>query len=116
MPVGYDIAGVGALPDAPLGDINHCVTIVGYKDDPSMTEGGYYIVKNSWGTAWGDDGYGFVKYTDLEQYRRVHAITGNTFVDEILPPPPIPEPSAFVVWSLMGGLAMGVFSWRRRAH
>ena len=31
------------------GNINHCVVLVGWKDDPSITNGGYWIVKNSWG-------------------------------------------------------------------
>lgn len=30
--------------------LNHVVVVVGYKPD-------YWIVKNSWGTQWGDDGY-----------------------------------------------------------
>jgi len=28
---------------------------VGYGTDP--TAGGYYLVRNSWGTSWGDQGY-----------------------------------------------------------
>ncbi len=46
----------------------HCVCIVGYKDDPSVSSGGYWIVKNSWGThlasgrAWGEDGWIRVAY------------------------------------------------------
>jgi C1A family cysteine protease len=31
-------------------NVNHAVTIVGYEQD-------YWIVKNSWGTRWGSDGY-----------------------------------------------------------
>lgn len=34
--------------------INHAVVIVGYTAD------GDWIVKNSWGTSWGDNGYGTV--------------------------------------------------------
>jgi putative hemolysin len=32
-------------------DANHAVAIVGYND-----AGGYWIIRNSWGTSWGDDG------------------------------------------------------------
>ncbi len=35
----------------------HIITIVGYNDDP-----GYWICKNSWGKAWGEDGWFKIKY------------------------------------------------------
>jgi hypothetical protein len=35
----------------------HCVTIVGYNDNP-----GYWICKNSWGTNWGEDGFFCIAY------------------------------------------------------
>jgi len=38
--------------DCP-GYVNHGIAIVGWKDDPSVGNGGYWIVKNSWGTKWG---------------------------------------------------------------
>jgi Cysteine protease len=31
----------------------HCISIVGYKSD------GRFIVRNSWGTGWGDKGFGY---------------------------------------------------------
>ncbi len=36
----------------------HAVTVVGYNDDTSFPGGGYFIVKNSWGTGWGEAGGG----------------------------------------------------------
>jgi aminopeptidase C len=39
--------------------VNHAVTIVGYSLN-TATPGcsGHWIVKNSWGTLWGENGYG----------------------------------------------------------
>jgi len=40
----------------------HLVCIVGYKDDPKIPSGGYWIVKNSWGSEWGEDGWFRIAY------------------------------------------------------
>jgi subtilisin-like proprotein convertase family protein len=46
-----------ANDDEPDYRINHAVIIAGYNDD-----GGYWIVKNSWGTGWNGNGYFKVGY------------------------------------------------------
>ena len=45
--------------------IGHIVMLVGWKDDPSINKGGYWIVKNSWGTDWGYDGFFNLEYESL---------------------------------------------------
>jgi len=35
--------------------LNHCVQIVGF--DTTKSSASYWIVKNSWGDSWGEDGY-----------------------------------------------------------
>ncbi len=77
------MAGMGALASDPASGEKHCVAIVGYKDDASLGSGGFWIVKNSWGSWWGDSGYGFLEYGDIEKRNRTHAITGNTFTEVV---------------------------------
>ncbi len=52
-------------PYHPASGHNHCVAIVGWKDDSSIERGGYWICKNSWGTAWGNHGFFNIEYGSL---------------------------------------------------
>jgi C1A family cysteine protease len=45
------------------GDPDHCVLLVGWNDTLCGGEGAW-IVKNSWGTSWGDNGYFYIRYGD----------------------------------------------------
>jgi len=56
------------FPDThePWGyQLNHIVMLVGWKDDASIENGGYWVVKNSWGTEWGYDGFFNLEYYGL---------------------------------------------------
>ena len=46
-------SGIIEHHDCNVGSL-HAIAIVGYRKD-------YWIIKNSWGTAWGDRGYGYVR-------------------------------------------------------
>ena len=54
-----------------VGWANHAVILVGWNDAE-----GCWIVKNSWGTGWGEQGYARVQYGDLEKYNYAYAVTG----------------------------------------
>jgi len=42
----------------------HIILVVGYKDDQSVKNGGYWICRNSWGESWGDKGYLKIPYDE----------------------------------------------------
>lgn len=54
----------GVLTEAACGDysadsLDHCVQLVGYN---STAASPYWIVRNSWSTTWGMDGYAYLEY------------------------------------------------------
>ena len=53
--------------------MNHGVLVVGYGYDED-TDLDYWLIKNSWGTTWGDNGYGKIKMNSE------HGICGIHFV------------------------------------
>lgn len=63
---------------------NHAVTIVGWNDNYSRLNfattpagNGAFIIKNSWGTYWGDSGYMYVSYYDTKLGSRSSAVFYN---------------------------------------
>ncbi len=52
-------------PYYETNNINHVIVIVGWKDDPTIKNGGYWICKNSYGTDPGYDGFFNLEYESL---------------------------------------------------
>lgn len=48
-------------PRLSLG--GHSILIIGYNDENKM-----FKFKNSWGTEWGENGYGYISYTYIHRY------------------------------------------------
>ncbi|MBN1851720.1 MAG: autotransporter-associated beta strand repeat-containing protein [Pirellulales bacterium] len=82
----YDLDRTGESSEA----MDHAMLLVGYRDDSDYEGGGYYIVKNSWGTGltrfpdgrikWDYEGFSRIAYanvTRLPEY--VDAITGQSY-------------------------------------
>ena len=42
---------------------NHAIALVGWNDNGDPENNGYWILRNSWGTEWGEEGYMRIKYT-----------------------------------------------------
>lgn len=64
-PIAVDVNGNfgsysgGIYQNCRGGQTNHMVVIEGWNDDE-----GYWIMRNSWGREWGEDGYMRIKFTD----------------------------------------------------
>lgn len=86
----------------------HAVDLAGYQVDPRAPGGGWYILRNSWGTGWANAGYAevsfqYVKDYGFSLYAPVGYTTQNSTVFTNLPfgkpkpaPKPVPTPKPFV--------------------
>ncbi|MSP25378.1 MAG: hypothetical protein EXR75_09485 [Myxococcales bacterium] len=57
MFIAYQGGVFDEKPDVDANQVNHGITLVGWDDKK-----GAYLIKNSWGTVWGEDGFGWVSY------------------------------------------------------
>lgn len=55
----------GVIPDWQSENGGHAVAMAGYRDTPN---GKQFLVHNSWGTSWGDGGYGWVSEAMVQKW------------------------------------------------
>lgn len=75
--------------------LSHGMTIVGYHVDPRVPGGGYLIIRNSWGTDWGDHGYAYMPFSMCLPSKGGTNGCGFIHYDriQVLKPPPKPRRS-----------------------
>jgi C1A family cysteine protease len=62
------INGIMIVPPEEGVYDGHSVIIVGFKDNPDIFGGGYFIFKNSHGKDYGENGYGKMPYAYVQKY------------------------------------------------
>jgi C1A family cysteine protease len=73
-------SGLISCPPATTGSINHAILLVGYNTT-------HWFIKNSWGTGWGNNGYGYIdKNNDCKLSTWVDAWQVN-FTSSLIPTP-----------------------------
>ncbi|MEA3337922.1 MAG: C1 family peptidase [Chloroflexota bacterium] len=75
--------------DSNIG--GHAMAMVGYEDDPDVPGGGFFLIRNSWGTDWAADsplqaGYARLPYQYIAMFGR------SAYTAAAAAPPPDPEP------------------------
>jgi len=70
-----------ALLDTQKPNYSHAVTLVGYRSATGRLEDTTFIFKNSWGPAWGANGYGFASYRYLVQHLHTAVLLEIKFSD-----------------------------------
>jgi hypothetical protein len=62
--------------NSPKTDGAHVVTVVGYRLDLANPNLSYFIIRNSWGTRWGNKGYGYLPIAYCGKFCLVSRICG----------------------------------------
>ena len=69
----------------------HAILIVGYADDATVSGGGYFMVKNSWGPGWGSQGYFYIAYSEIGS----PVYFGEWTIAYSMPAPPPPQTCSY---------------------
>jgi C1A family cysteine protease len=81
--------GIVPMPSSNSQSLGgHCICLVGYDDTKRLLK-----FKNSWGTSWGDNGYGYLSYDYFPHIIDAWTCTDLMITDGIVPVTPPSQPS-----------------------
>lgn len=75
-----EVNAEGHLVSVNAYEGRHGLLIVGYVDNSSYAGGGYFLIRNSFGEAWGNRGYGKLPYAYLECF----ALEAGTILQDLI--------------------------------
>lgn len=52
----------GVFAENAPGQVNHAVLLVGWDDTQERGGGGSWVIRNSWGGSWGENGFMYIRY------------------------------------------------------
>ncbi len=90
----------GVFDEMSAGKTNHAIMLVGWDDAR-----GAWLLRNSWGTDWGEGGYMWIKYGS----NSVGKTASWVMVDEIKPPPPTMQPERYLMFRNSSGGPLDVY-------
>jgi len=66
---------------------NHAIALVGWNDNGDPVKKGYWILRNSWNTTWGESGYMKIRYNAARVACEAAYLVYNTITPTPTPPP-----------------------------
>lgn len=102
VPANFPMGQFTGLIPMPAGNIigGHCVDIVGHDDSKQA-----WLIRNSWGTSWGEAGYAWMPYAFLQQlgsdFWMMDVVEGDSPTPPT-PPPPTPETDLEALRRILG--------------